>query len=437
MNGTLYFRVRARNEFGASNFSASSQGYDIEQLAASLAQPLNSSGLITVSTICVAIVGFLLLVVIMFYFLHRNSHLTDKKTSGQVSPLELANISQDIWMSPGFTDANNPMYQIYQSPSDEELDIIPKIKRCQITLTKFLGSGAFGEVYEGLVQELNSDDGASTRIAVKTLRKGATDSEKSEFLKEAKLMWNFKHDHILSLNAICLDNDPNFLILELMEGGDLLSYLRSNRPHGVTGVSNISLADLVQMCLDVARGCEYLEQLHFVHRDIAARNCLVSSLDLEKRKIKIGDFGLARDIYKNDYYKKEGEGLLPVRWMSPESLSDGVFTNQSDVWSFGILIWEILTMGAKPYPTKSNREVLEYVRAGGRLERPAGSPDRLEVIMSSCWSSSPEDRPSFKMCVQEIECLLEGGESVSFISRGYIKYQGQYNIIPGKVQSFI
>ena len=421
MNGSLYFRVRARNEFGASNFSESSKAYDLHQLFSGVAQPLNSSGLITVSTICVAIVGFLILVLIMVYFIHRNRNFTEKKKPhNSVSPLELA----DMWMSPGFTDANNPMYQIYQTPSDEELDIIPKIKRCQITLTKFLGSGAFGEVYEGLVQELNSDDGASSRIAVKTLRKGATDSEKSEFLKEAKLMWNFKHDHILSLIAICLDNDPNFLILELMEGGDLLSYLRSNRRHGVTGLSNISLLDLVHMCLDVARGCEYLEQLHFVHRDIAARNCLVSSLDLEKRKIKIGDFGLARDIYKNDYYKKEGEGLLPVRWMSPESLSDGVFTNQSDVWSFGVLIWEILTMGAKPYPTKSNREVLEFVRAGGRLERPGGAPERLHVIMTTCWSSGPEDRPSFKMCVQEIESLLESGDSVS-----YIKFDGELQAI--------
>ena len=149
--------------------------------------------------------------------------------------LELANI-RELPLSPGFVDANNPMYRLYQTPTDEELEVIPKIKRCQISLTKFLGSGAFGEVYEGLVQEIDSDDGGdSSKIAVKTLRKGANESEKSEFLKEAKLMWNFKHDHILSLVAICLDNDPNFLILELMEGGDLLSYLRSRRPHAVTG----------------------------------------------------------------------------------------------------------------------------------------------------------------------------------------------------------
>ena len=308
-----------------------------------------------------------------------------------------------------------------EMPTDEELALIPKIKRSQITLTQFLGSGAFGEVFEGTVKELNSEDGSTTKIAVKTLRKGATESEKIEFLNEAKLMWNFKHDHILSLVAICLDNNPNFLILELMEAGDLLSYLRANRPNAVS--QGVTLVELAQMCLDVARGCEYLEQLHFVHRDIAARNCLVSSVDPDKRRIKIGDFGLARDIYKNDYYKKEGEGLLPVRWMAPESLMDGVFSCQSDVWSFGVLLWEILTMGAKPYPTMSNLEVLQYVRSGGRLERPSGSPGRLHFIMNSCWSQEPDHRPTFKMCVQEIEALLDAEAGLSEIS-GYTIRRG-------------
>lgn len=152
-----------------------------------------------------------------------------------------------------------------------------------------------------------------------TLRKGATDQEKGEFLKEAILMSQFKHKHILRLLGVCLDADPSFILLELMEGGDLLSFLRNNRPSLREPPANsatccqLGLLDLVSMCVDVAKGCCYLEELHFVHRDLAARNCLVSSRDPRFRVVKIGDFGLARDIYRNDYYRKEGEGLLPVR----------------------------------------------------------------------------------------------------------------------------
>ncbi|NWT31930.1 ROS1 kinase, partial [Cardinalis cardinalis] len=119
---------------------------------------------------------------------------------------------------------------------------------------------------------------------------------------------------------------------------------------------------LLDICLDVCKGCVYLEKMHFIHRDLAARNCLVSEKEYgpSSRIVKIGDFGLARDVYKNDYYRKRGEGLLPVRWMAPESLIDGVFTSRSDVWAFGVLVWETLTLGQQPYPGFSNTEVLHH-----------------------------------------------------------------------------
>nr|CAD7415822.1 unnamed protein product [Timema poppensis] len=164
------------------------------------------------------------------------------------------------------------------------------------------------------------------------------------------------------------------------------------------------------MCVDVARGCRYLEEMHFVHRDLACRNCLVSSSDPRLRVVKIGDFGLARDIYKNDYYRKEGEGLLPVRWMAPESLVDGVFTSQSDMWAFGVLVWEIMTLGQQPYPARTNLEVLHYVRTGGRLGRPSNCPEELHQLMLKCWSYNPESRPTFKYC---LDVLLELKDHVS------------------------
>lgn len=143
-----------------------------------------------------------------------------------------------------------------------------------------------------------------TPVAIKTLRKGASAQEKTEFLQEARLMSHFRHKHVLRLLGVCLDTDPPLLVLELMEAGDLLSYLRASRSLQPSDSHALRLQDLLAMCEDVARGCRYLEELHFVHRDLACRNCLVSAKDRENRVVKIGDFGLARDIYKNDYYRK-------------------------------------------------------------------------------------------------------------------------------------
>ena len=209
-----------------------------------------------------------------------------------------------------------------------------------------------------------------------TLKEDAKEQEKIDFLKEAKLMANFNHPHILRLLAVCLDNSPHSLVLELMEGGDLLKYLRSNRPSQATA-SSLTMGDLLNICVDVAKGCKYLEDMHFVHRDLAARNCLVSSPDRVNRVVKIGDFGLTRDIYKSDYYRKGGEGLMPVRWMSPESLVDGVFTSHSDIWSFGVLLWEVMTLGQRPYQGHDNSQVLLYVKSGRILSKPEGCPEEM------------------------------------------------------------
>ncbi|KAI5745746.1 hypothetical protein M8J76_013929 [Diaphorina citri] len=298
-------------------------------------------------------------------------------------------------------ETRNPLYvsSADYTPTDADIAALPKIKRDQITLIKFLGSGAFGEVFEGTAKNLEE-----TKVAIKTLRKGATLQEKMEFLKEALLMSNFKHEHILRLIGVCLDNNPTLIIMELMEGKDLLSYLRSHRPTK-GNPSSLNLKDLLSISVDVTKGCKYLEDMHFVHRDLAARNCLVSCLDPKYRIVKIGDFGLARDIYRNDYYKKEGEGLLPVRWMAPECLVDGLFSSQSDVWAFGVLLWEIMSLGQQPYPARTNVDVLHYVRGGGRLNRPANCSHLMYSLMLKCWSFQSDKRPSFIYCLQILNYL--------------------------------
>ncbi|CAM1295286.1 sev (predicted) [Pycnogonum litorale] len=400
------FRVAAVNSYGSSAFSVQREPFFLPETHAVVAK--SSSDMILQIVLPIALLCLIITSVMYCLWYQRKRREMERKQSQMRvihgPDLELATL-RDMPNRGNFIHQNNALYAFSDIPTDEELALLPQIRRDQIVLTKFLGSGAFGEVFEGIAQNGTFDsDSDNSRVAVKTLRKGATDQEKTEFLKEAKLMSNFKHEHIIGLLGLCLDNDPNFIILELMEGGDLLSYLRSNRPTHFSAAS-LTLQDVISICVDVAKGCRYLEEMHFVHRDLAARNCLVSNHDPADRVVKIGDFGLARDIYKNDYYRKEGEGLLPVRWMAPESLVDGVFTSQSDIWAFGVLLWEVMTLGQQPYPARTNLEVLHYVREGGRLNKPDNCPDDLHQLMLVCWSYVPEDRPAFKFCLEQLEEL--------------------------------
>ncbi|KAM0730384.1 Tyrosine-protein kinase transforming protein ros [Formica fusca] len=297
-----------------------------------------------------------------------------------------------------FNMSYNP---ILQYDSDEY--VLIRITREQIKLEKLLGSGAFGMVYQGKVKNLGRT-GIEILVAVKMLRKNASSQERKMFLEEARLMKYFRHKHVLRLLAICLDPEIPSIVLELMETGDLLQYLRDSRKLQPSDSQALRLQDLFAICEDVARGCRYLEDLRFVHRDLACRNCLVSAGDRENRVVKIGDFGLSRDIYNSDYYRKKGQDLLPIRWMVPESLVVRIFTSQSDVWSFGIIMWEITSLGEHPYTGRTILEMIEYVRTGGRLPMPPNCPPTLYELILRCWSSA-NDRPNFKHCLKNIIAL--------------------------------
>lgn len=405
---TYLFRVSASNEYGSSNYSGISEKFFLPAPGGFMDPEDEQMAIILASMLATVI---LIVIFLIIGLCIAKSQSKKEKSMLQMSiqshspHVELATL-QELPQNENFVHENNQLYDLGDTAHDEELTGSQQIRREQIVLTKFLGRGAFGEVFEGIAHELMGEGTPPVRVAVKTLRKGATDQEKAGFLKEAKLMSNFHHDHILKLLGVCLDNNINFIILELMESGDLLSYLRANRPT-VRCASPLTLDDLMSICVDVASGCKYLEEMHFVHRDLAARNCLVSGNDSSNRIVKIGDFGLARDIYKNDYYRKEGEGLLPVRWLSPESLMDGVFTTQSDIWAFGVLLWEVMTLGQQPYPARSNLEVLQYIKEGGHLDKPDNCPDNFYQLMLLCWNYSPFDRPSFSYCLQRLQELRQ------------------------------
>ncbi|XP_051711345.2 proto-oncogene tyrosine-protein kinase ROS isoform X1 [Oryctolagus cuniculus] len=396
LKGTFQFRVAAANNLGFGEYSGISENILLAG---------DGFWIPETSFILVIIVGIFLVVIIPLAFVwHRR--LKNQKTSKEGLTI-LINEDKELAELRGLgtgVGLANACYAIHTLPTQEEIENLPTFPREKLTLRLLLGSGAFGEVYEGTAVDILGAGSGEIKVAVKTLKKGSTDQEKIEFLKEAHLMSKFNHPNILKQLGVCLLNEPQYIILELMEGGDLLTYLRKARMTTFHGPL-LTLVDLVDMCVDISKGCVYLEQMHFIHRDLAARNCLVSVKDYTSpsRIVKIGDFGLARDIYKNDYYRKRGEGLLPVRWMAPESLMDGIFTTQSDVWSFGILIWEILTLGHQPYPAHSNLDVLNYVQTGGRLEPPRNCPDDLWNLMTQCWAQESDQRSSFHKIQDQLQ----------------------------------
>ncbi|XP_064505762.1 proto-oncogene tyrosine-protein kinase ROS isoform X2 [Pseudopipra pipra] len=390
LEGTFQFRAAAANALGVGEYSDTSKNIVLGK------EGTGTTGTITAIASVIGVVLSLAVVLLFVFVWHQRW-----KSRKQALPGRIVFIKEDKELAQlrGMSETvgiANACYAIRTLPSQAEIESLPTFPRDKLNLHKLLGSGAFGEVYEGTAVDILAGGNGESKVAVKTLKKGATDHEKSEFLKEAHLMSKFDHPHILKLLGVCLLNEPQYLILELMEGGDLLNYLRGARKQKLQNPL-LTMTDLLDICLDVCKGCVYLEKMHFIHRDLAARNCLVSEKEYESssRIVKIGDFGLARDVYKNDYYRKRGEGLLPVRWMAPESLIDGVFTNHSDVWAFGILVWETLTLGQQPYPGLSNTEVLHHVRSGGRLESPNNCPDDLCDLVTRCWSQEPHNRPTF------------------------------------------
>ncbi|XP_067682623.1 leukocyte tyrosine kinase receptor-like [Haliotis asinina] len=244
-----------------------------------------------------------------------------------------------------------------------------------------------------------------------TLPALSTEQTELDFQMEAIIVSKFNHPNIVKFLGVCFDGRPRFIVLELLEGGDLKSFLRDSRPKP-SEPSNLTVMDLLRLAVDIAQGCQHLEEKHFIHRDIAARNCLLTTKGPD-RKAKIADFGMARDIYRSDYYKKAGNALLPVKWMPPEAFLDGIFTTKTDVWSFGILLWEIFSLGYMPYPGCSNEEVMHYVTVGGRLDAPDSCPSSVYDIMASCWSGLAEERPPFSLICTSLEKCLQDEDVTS------------------------
>ncbi|XP_011482957.1 tyrosine-protein kinase Mer isoform X2 [Oryzias latipes] len=278
------------------------------------------------------------------------------------------------------------------------------IQRNVLSIGKILGEGEFGSVVEG---HLKKEDDTFEKVAVKTMKLDSfSQREIEEFLNEAACMKDFDHPNVIKLIGVCLETGSGhspkpMVILPFMKYGDLHSYLLRSR----LGESPLFLPvrTLLKFMVDIAAGMEYLSGRNFLHRDLAARNCMLR----DDNTVCVADFGLSKKIYSGDYYRQGRIAKMPVKWIAVESLADRVFTVKSDVWAFGVTMWEIATRGMTPYPGVQNHEIYDHLIEGHRLKQPPDCLDELYEIMYSCWRTDPMDRPLFTQLREMLEKLVE------------------------------
>jgi hypothetical protein len=327
--------------------------------------------------------------------------------------------------------ADSPPKNLYMGidlPNDEN---IPNTKKCSITIEndmidKFkstdlliyndslrlldcIGEGEFGLVYKA---HLFNEEGIPSYVAVKTLKGVFNQNEVNELLTESLHMKHFSHLNVMGLIGVCIDSgSAPFIILPFMAGGSLLSYLKRNRDHILLTEDSTNLeqteSHLLSMCLQIARGMTYIASQNMIHRDLAARNCMIDHQGI----IKVSDFGLSKNLYEKAYFRQESfEGIkLPIKWMAVESITDKIFTEKTDVWSFGVTCWEIFNGGIEPFGGINFMSISNLLEQGQRLNKPtncACSLNTYENLMVPCWHTFPNERPTFAEIVDAIENTL-------------------------------
>uniref|UniRef100_A0A8C5DX45 Tyrosine-protein kinase n=1 Tax=Gouania willdenowi TaxID=441366 RepID=A0A8C5DX45_GOUWI len=271
--------------------------------------------------------------------------------------------------------------EVSHSPQDQWEEIKPE----ELTLGQELGSGQFGVVVEGKWRE--------KKVAVKMMKEGFISEE--DFKDEAKVTMKLFHCKLVQLYGVCTQRSPICLVFEFMHNGCLSDYLKTRR-------GRLSPNVMLGMCLDVCEGMAYLESSNFIHRDLAARNCLVS----KNNEVKVSDFGMTRFVF-DDQYTSSQCSKFPVKWSPPEVLRYSKFSSKSDVWSFGVVMWEVYNEGRFPYENRTNAEVMDSLNAGQRLLMPRLAPKSVHLLMEECWEEKPEDRPTFAVLLHELASLSD------------------------------
>uniref|UniRef100_A0A8D0BS45 Ephrin type-A receptor 1 n=1 Tax=Salvator merianae TaxID=96440 RepID=A0A8D0BS45_SALMN len=366
-------RVRSSTPLGFGPFSPEQEFHTLPQDTG-----MPSGGVIV--SIIFGILLFIGLVAGFIIFRRRNAHRHRARPCHKYPDYN----RDEIWLKP-YVDL-----QPYEDPSRGVLEFTKELDPSVVTIETVIGEGEFGEVYRGILRFPGKE---RIVVAIKTLKSTYSDSTWWNFLREATIMGQFNHPNIVHLEGVVTKRNPMMIITEFMENGALDTFLREN-------MDKFSSVQLVTMLQGIASGMTYLSDRNYVHRDLAARNILVS----HTLQCKVSDFGLSR-ILENDVegtYETKG-GKIPIRWTAPEAIANRIFTSASDVWSFGIVMWEVLSYGDKPYGDMSNQEVMKSIEDGYRLPPPVDCPSILYELMKVCWLYDRARRPRFR----EIHAQLE------------------------------
>ncbi|VVC36902.1 Fibronectin type III,Tyrosine-protein kinase, active site,Protein kinase domain,Immunoglobulin-like [Cinara cedri] len=359
--GEYHFRIRAVSLAGEGPYT------ELHTFYISSFNTQDYLNLIVIILICSCLLVWLVSIIIRRYF--------RRKLARQINNIE---VTED---------------QIYVSVYVQDEWEVP---RENVVINKLINRGMFGTVHEGILMPNN------VPCAIKSMTRPNFTRYYMEFMKEAAIMKNFSEGYfIVKLLGVVTKSGPPLLVMELMSRGDLKSVLvkckEFNEPPPPT------MYRVVHMAAQIADGMAFLEHHKYIHRDLAARNCMVTN----DMTVKIGDFGMSRQIYKGDLYYRVSGCDLPVRWVAPEGLAKGIFVSQSDVWSYGIVIWEIMTLGDQPYTDKTNSQVVDYVLRGNVLNLPIFCPDILANITKSCWNWRPNQRPTFTKIIKTLDVYLD------------------------------
>ncbi|XP_068685513.1 uncharacterized protein [Montipora foliosa] len=284
-----------------------------------------------------------------------------------------------------------------------------EVSRQSVIIDKVIGQGSFGQVAQGRASQLPWMEGTIT-VAIKMLKANAQEMEKKDLMSELEVMKTLKpHPHVIKLLGCVTISDPILVIIEYVPFGDLLGYLRKSRglndtyfkDPDVKPETNLSSLQLMKISWQIADGMSYLSSRNIIHRDLAARNVLVG----EGETCKVTDFGMARDVHVESVYEKKSKGRIPVKWTAFEALMYGRYTSKSDVWSFGVVLYEIFTIGGSPYPRINGRKIMELLNEGYRMPKPNHVAETLYQLMLNCWQQEPHDRPTFEQLRRELKLM--------------------------------